>query len=96
MAGVTFTKQGPIGIATVDNPPVNALSFAVRSGLAEVVARADVDPEVKALILICAGRTFIAGADIREFGSPMKDPNCPAPAALSACRASSASRRRCR
>jgi 3-hydroxyacyl-CoA dehydrogenase len=75
MAGVTFTKQGPIGIATVDNPPVNALSYAVRSGLAAVVAQADADPEVKALILICAGRTFIAGADIREFGSPMKDPN---------------------
>ena len=64
MTGVTFTKQGRIGIATVDNPPVNALSHAVRSGLVEAVAKADADPEVKALVLICAGRTFIAGADI--------------------------------
>jgi 3-hydroxyacyl-CoA dehydrogenase len=74
MAGVTFTKQGSIGIATVDNPPVNALSHAVRTGLAAAVAEADADPEVKALILICAGRTFIAGADIREFGGPILGP----------------------
>ena len=75
MAGVTFTRQGRIAIATVDNPPVNALSHAVRSGLAEAVAKADADPEVKALILICTGRTFIAGADIREFGGPMQPPH---------------------
>ncbi len=74
MTGVTFTKQGRIGIATVDNPPVNALSHAVRSGLVEAVAKADADPEVKALVLICAGRTFIAGADIREFGRPLESP----------------------
>jgi 3-hydroxyacyl-CoA dehydrogenase len=72
---VTFTKQGSIGIATVDNPPVNALSHAVRSGLAAAVAQADADPEVKALILICAGRTFLAGADIREFGKPLQPPH---------------------
>jgi 3-hydroxyacyl-CoA dehydrogenase len=71
---VTFTKRGRIGIATVDNPPVNALSHAVRSGLVEAVAKADADPEVKALVLICAGRTFIAGADIREFGRPLEAP----------------------
>src|SRR5271156_350245 len=75
MTGVTFTKQGSIGIATVDNPPVNALSQAVRSGLAAAVAQADADPEVKALVLICAGRTFIAGADSREFGGPMQGPH---------------------
>jgi len=71
---VTFTKQGRIGIATVDNPPVNALGHAVRTGLAAAVAQADADPEVKALILICAGRTFLAGADIREFGKPLEPP----------------------
>jgi 3-hydroxyacyl-CoA dehydrogenase len=71
---VTFRKQGRIGIATVDNPPVNALSHAVRSGLVEAVRQADADPEVKALVLICAGRTFIAGADIREFGRPLEGP----------------------
>ncbi|MDB5396407.1 MAG: hypothetical protein JWM91_3913 [Rhodospirillales bacterium] len=74
MAGVTFTKQGHIGIATVDNPPVNALGHAVRAGLTAAVAQADADPEIKALILICAGRTFIAGADIREFGRPLEPP----------------------
>src|ERR1700761_3102815 len=71
---VTFTKQGRIGIATVDNPPVNALGHAVRTGLAAAVAQADADPEVKALILICAGRTFLAGADIKEFGRPLEPP----------------------
>ncbi len=75
MAEVTVTKHGRIAVATVDNPPVNALSHAVRSGLAAAVAQADADPEVKALIVICAGRTFIAGADIREFGGPMQGPH---------------------
>src|SRR5271156_6070808 len=74
MTGVTFTKQGSIGIATVDNPPATALPHAVRTGLAAAVAEADADPEVKALVLICAGRTFIAGADIREFGGPILGP----------------------
>jgi 3-hydroxyacyl-CoA dehydrogenase len=72
---VTFTKQGRIGIATVDNPPVNALGHAVRTGLVAAVAQADADPEVEALILICAGRTFLAGADIREFGRPLEPPH---------------------
>jgi 3-hydroxyacyl-CoA dehydrogenase len=72
---VTFTKQGHIGVATIDNPPVNALSHAVRSGLLEALHQAEADPEVKAMIIACAGRTFIAGADIREFGAPMKAPH---------------------
>jgi 3-hydroxyacyl-CoA dehydrogenase len=74
MAGVTLSRQGHIAVATVDNPPVNALSHAVRAGLAEVIAAAEADSDIKALILICAGRTFIAGADIREFGGPMREP----------------------
>ncbi len=74
MAGVTFSRQGEIGIATVDNPPVNALSQAVRAGLADAVRMAEADSEIRALVLICAGRTFIAGADIREFGGPMQPP----------------------
>ena len=74
MAGVTLSRQGHIALATVDNPPVNALSHAVRAGLAEAVAAAEADSDIKALILICAGRTFIAGADIREFGGPMREP----------------------
>jgi len=74
-AAVTFTKQGRIGIATVDNPPVNALSYAVRSGLAAALEQANADPEVQAWIIVCTGRTFMAGADIREFGRPMQPPH---------------------
>jgi 3-hydroxyacyl-CoA dehydrogenase len=63
-----------IAIVTVDSPPVNALSAAVRGGILECVKRAVADPEVKAIVLTCAGRTFIAGADITEFGKPPKPP----------------------
>jgi 3-hydroxyacyl-CoA dehydrogenase len=67
-------KRGAIGIIEVDNPPVNALSRAVRQGLLDALAQADRDPEVKAVVLACRGRTFIAGADITEFGEGPKEP----------------------
>ena len=62
-----------IGIVTVDNPPVNALSHAVRQGLQDAIRTAQADAS-KAVLIICEGRTFIAGADITEFGQPPKDP----------------------
>ena len=65
---VHFTRQGPVGIITVDYPPVNALGPGVREGILEAVDRGVADPEVHAMVLIGAGRTFIAGADIRGFG----------------------------
>jgi 3-hydroxyacyl-CoA dehydrogenase len=65
---VSFTKDNEIGIITVDNPPVNALSPGVPEGIRESIEKAKQDPEIKAIILIGAGRTFIAGADIKEFG----------------------------
>jgi 3-hydroxyacyl-CoA dehydrogenase len=65
---VTFSNQDGIGIITVNNPPVNALSPGVPEGILAAVQRAQSDDTVKALVLIGAGRTFIAGADIREFG----------------------------
>ncbi|MDA0821395.1 MAG: 3-hydroxyacyl-CoA dehydrogenase NAD-binding domain-containing protein [Proteobacteria bacterium] len=71
---VSYTKDGDIGIITVNNPPVNALSQHVRAGLSESFIAANSDPTV-ATILICDGRTFIAGADITEFGRPMETPN---------------------
>src|SRR5579883_1808732 len=71
---VSFSREGRIGIAVVDNPPVNALSHSVRAGLLEVIERVAGDPEVDALVIVCAGRTFIAGADIKEFGKPMQQP----------------------
>jgi 3-hydroxyacyl-CoA dehydrogenase len=53
---------------------VNALSAAVRGGILECMKSAIADPEVKAIVLTCGGRTFIAGADITEFGKPPKPP----------------------
>ncbi len=73
-APVTFRRQGAVGVITVDNPPVNALSHAVRAGLADSLAAAQRDAAVKAVVIVCAGRTFIAGADIREFGKPLASP----------------------
>ncbi|GLH80457.1 3-hydroxyacyl-CoA dehydrogenase [Bradyrhizobium sp. SSBR45G] len=63
-----------IGIVTLDSPPVNALSAAVRGGILDNVKAAIADPEIKAIVLTCGGRTFIAGADITEFGKPPKPP----------------------
>ncbi len=72
-----LTVDGDIGILTVDSPPVNALSAKVRDGLAHGIAAAAADPAVKAVVLICAGRTFIAGADISEFGRPPRGASLP-------------------
>ncbi len=72
---VSFSKQGAIGVVTVDNPPVNALSHAVRLGIKEGVEQGAADDEVKAIIIIGEGRTYMAGADITEFGKPPKDPD---------------------
>ncbi|MFL6621316.1 MAG: 3-hydroxyacyl-CoA dehydrogenase NAD-binding domain-containing protein [Sulfurifustaceae bacterium] len=74
MAVVSFTKQGNIGVISVDNPPVNALSQAVRAGLRDACAQGLADDAVAAMVIVCEGRTFIAGADIREFGQPPKEP----------------------
>ena len=67
---VRLERHDVVAIVTVDSPPVNALSAAVRGGIMDCVKRAIADPEVKAIVLTCAGRTFIAGADITEFGKP--------------------------
>ncbi len=74
---VTFTKEGPIGLIAINNPPVNALSQAVRAGIKAGVEKGIGDPEVTAMIILCQGRTFIAGADIREFGKPLLSPSLP-------------------
>ena len=72
---VRYERRGGAGIITVDNPPVNALSQAVRQGLLAALAQGQGDAEAKALIVIGAGRTFIAGADIKEFGKPLAAPD---------------------
>jgi 3-hydroxyacyl-CoA dehydrogenase len=74
---VDLTREGEVAVITVDNPPVNALSAAVRQGLSEAFRQAEADPEVKAIALVCAGRTFLAGADITEFGKPPVEPMLP-------------------
>lgn len=66
---------GEIGIVTIDSPPVNALGHAVRLALDEQFSALAQDDGVKAIVLICAGRTFFAGADIAEFGAPQAEPN---------------------
>ena len=72
-----LTLEGDIAVLTINSPPVNALSAAVREGLAEGIRKAAADPAAKAVVLICAGRTFIAGADISEFGKPFKGASLP-------------------
>src|SRR5579884_1584176 len=66
---VRFETVDGIGVITIDNPPVNALSPGVPEGIIAGVERGNADPAVKAMVLIGAGRTFIAGADIRQFGT---------------------------
>ncbi|MBQ0721590.1 MAG: enoyl-CoA hydratase/isomerase family protein [Gammaproteobacteria bacterium] len=71
---VNFSKQGSIGLIKVNNPPVNALNQSVRAGLKTCVEQGLADDGVKAMVLICEGRTFIAGADINEFAKGMGEP----------------------
>ena len=73
---VSYQIHEGIGVITVDNPPVNALSHAVRTGIASALETARHD-DTTALVLLCAGRTFIAGADITEFGKPPMEPSLP-------------------
>jgi 3-hydroxyacyl-CoA dehydrogenase len=74
---VSLEKQGEIGMLWIDNPPVNALGYAVRKGMVDGITMAMADDEIKAVVVICKGRTFCAGADIREFGKPPKAPHLP-------------------
>ncbi|MFN0185724.1 MAG: enoyl-CoA hydratase-related protein, partial [Aquabacterium sp.] len=71
----TLTREGDIGIVSINHPPVNALSQVVREGILGCVKAADADPAIKAIVFICEGRTFLAGADITEFGKPPTAPS---------------------
>lgn len=72
---VTMQKDGDVAVVIVNNPPVNALSWHVRQGLADHFAAALADDGVKAIVLRCDGTTFIAGADISEFGKAPRGPD---------------------
>ncbi|QND67984.1 3-hydroxyacyl-CoA dehydrogenase [Mesorhizobium loti] len=67
-------RDGDVAIVTIDNPPVNALSFHVREPLMQALVELRDDASVAAIVIACAGRTFVAGADITEFGKPMQQP----------------------
>ena len=71
----TIEKDGNISIITLNSPPVNALSAPVREGLHKGISEARNDGETEAIVIICEGRTFIAGADISEFGQEPKGPS---------------------
>lgn len=73
---VNYEIEGSIGIISVDNPPVNALSLPVRQGLMAAIVAAQ-DDASDAVVILCEGRTFIAGADITEFGKPPMKPFLP-------------------
>lgn len=77
MTTVSMEKRGNIALITVDNPPVNALSHSVREGLITEMENCADDVSVEAVVVSCAGRTFIAGADIKEFASGPKAPHLP-------------------
>lgn len=76
MTIVSYQLEGDIGVIRLNNPPVNALSQALRLGIQDTVAQAQNDASL-ALVLICEGRTFIAGADISEFGKQSVYPSLP-------------------
>ena len=74
---IVYTRHDDIAVLRIQNPPVNALSHAVRQGLSDAMDRAEADDGVRAVLLVGEGRAFIAGADIKEFGKPMQEPGLP-------------------
>ncbi|MDX1803493.1 MAG: 3-hydroxyacyl-CoA dehydrogenase NAD-binding domain-containing protein [Alcanivorax sp.] len=74
---VSLSRDGDIGIIRIDYPPVNALGHGVRTGLQSCLREAMADDSLQAVIVIGEGKTFPAGADIREFGKPPQPPSLP-------------------
>lgn len=74
---VSVTRSDNIAVVTIDNPPVNALGYNLRKPLHDALGELRDDPTAEAIVVTCAGRTFIAGADITEFGKPMQAPSLP-------------------
>jgi 3-hydroxyacyl-CoA dehydrogenase len=75
MQSVTTERHDDVLVILVNNPPVNALSWHVRQGIKDGIDEALGDDAIKAVVLRCAGQTFIAGADITEFGKPAQGPD---------------------
>ncbi|GFE50784.1 enoyl-CoA hydratase [Roseobacter cerasinus] len=74
---VAYETHGAVAVLRLQNPPVNALSHAVRQGVMAGMDRAEADPDVRAVLIVGAGRAFIAGADIKEFGKAPLEPHLP-------------------
>lgn len=74
---VRLEKDGDIAVIMIDNPPVNAGSLGVRQGILACINEVAADPAIAGAVLIGAGRTFIAGSDLKEFGKPLEDPQLP-------------------
>ena len=74
---IAYEREGDIAILKAQNPPVNALGYDVRRGLIDGIERAEADDGVRAVLIYGDGRTYFAGADIREFGKPPKEPYLP-------------------
>jgi 3-hydroxyacyl-CoA dehydrogenase len=74
---VQIKYNGAVAVIQIDNPPVNALSQSVRAGIVAAVEQTDTNTDIRAIILICSGSTFMAGADIKEFGKPPAPPLLP-------------------
>jgi 3-hydroxyacyl-CoA dehydrogenase len=72
---VNLSSEDDIAVVTVNNPPVNALSQQVRAGILDGIRRAIADSAARAIVIVCDGKTFIAGADITEFGKPLQAPS---------------------
>lgn len=73
---VRLEHSGRVGLIIIDNPPVNAIAQSVRQGLQDQIRAAAGDASIEAVVLMCEGRTFIAGADLAEFDAPMGEPSC--------------------
>lgn len=76
-AQVRMERDGDVAVLVIDNPPINAGSAAVRRGLLECIEAFAADPQLQAAVIIGAGSTFVAGSDLREFGTPLHEPQLP-------------------
>ena len=74
---VTIQTEDDVAVVVIDNPPINAGSLAVRRGVVDAIEEVAARPAIKAAVLIGAGKTFVAGSDLREFGAPIAQPSLP-------------------
>ncbi|PZO78065.1 MAG: 3-hydroxyacyl-CoA dehydrogenase [Mesorhizobium amorphae] len=74
---VSWEQHGTVALVLIDNPPVNAAGHAVREGLVRALREANADASIEAIVIAAQGSTFVAGADVKEFGQPPREPFLP-------------------